>query len=99
MSTAPFTPNVIIVGGGIGGLVLAILLERAQIPYTVLERSAKLDNFGSAIGLSPNLLPLLEQLGLKDEIYKNSKKVVEGFVWDENLKVLTRIDHSGTESR
>ncbi|KAF9947740.1 hypothetical protein BGZ70_002527 [Mortierella alpina] len=32
-------------------------------------------------------------------IFKNSKKVVEGFVWDENLKVLTRIDHSGAESR
>ncbi|CAO3565414.1 unnamed protein product [Mortierella alpina] len=99
MPTAPFTPNVIIVGGGIGGLVLAILLERAQIPYTVLERSIKLDNFGSAIGLSPNLLPLLEQLGLKDVIFKNSKKVVEGFVWDEDLRVLTRIDHSGAESR
>ncbi|KAG9319893.1 hypothetical protein KVV02_003257 [Mortierella alpina] len=49
--------------------------------------------------MSPNLLPLLEQLGLKDVIFRNSMKVVEGFVWDENLKVLMRMDHSGTESR
>ncbi|KAF9953402.1 hypothetical protein BGZ70_000257 [Mortierella alpina] len=59
--------KVIIVGGGLGGLLLAILLERASIEYVVLERSpvAKMPlEGGGAISLTSQIQPLLQQLGL-----------------------------------
>lgn len=39
-------PNVLIVGAGMGGLVLALLLEKAGIPYQVYERSAEVRPLG-----------------------------------------------------
>ncbi|KAF9206978.1 hypothetical protein BGZ49_001459 [Haplosporangium sp. Z 27] len=57
-------PKVLIVGAGLGGLTLAILLEKAKIDYEIYERSTTLRPLGSGTSLSPNVLPLLEQLGL-----------------------------------
>ena len=42
-------PTVIIVGAGLGGLVLAILLERMGINYMVLERSSQFRSLGEAL--------------------------------------------------
>ncbi|KAF9191635.1 hypothetical protein BGZ50_009265 [Haplosporangium sp. Z 11] len=62
------TTNVLIAGGGLGGLVLAILLQRAGINYLILEQSVLIRPIGSIIALSPQVLPLMEQLGLLNEI-------------------------------
>lgn len=40
------TPHVIIVGAGIGGLFLAILLDKAEIPYEIFERSSSVKPLG-----------------------------------------------------
>ncbi|KAG0054780.1 hypothetical protein BGZ83_010456 [Gryganskiella cystojenkinii] len=60
-------PKVVIAGAGIGGLFLAIVLERAGIPYDIFERASEVKTFGSVMGLSANILPVLEQLGLFEE--------------------------------
>ncbi|KAF9278169.1 hypothetical protein BGZ68_008744, partial [Mortierella alpina] len=62
------TTRVLIVGGGIGGLVLAILLQRAGIDYVVLEQSVLIRPIGSVVALNAVVLPLMEQLGLLEEI-------------------------------
>ncbi|KAG0223228.1 hypothetical protein BGX31_008634 [Mortierella sp. GBA43] len=67
--------KVMIVGGGLGGLTLAILLERASIDYEVYERTTTSKAVGSATSLTPNVFPLFEQLGILDELEKISKKV------------------------
>lgn len=40
------TPHVIIVGAGVGGLFLAILLDKAGIPYEIFERSPEVKALG-----------------------------------------------------
>ncbi|KAF9947741.1 hypothetical protein BGZ70_002528 [Mortierella alpina] len=92
-------PHVLIIGGGIGGLTLSILLEHAQISYTVLERSASVRLLGSAIALGPGVLPLFEQLGLLDEIEKHSRPVSRGMVWSEKLVPIMDLDHRSTAKR
>jgi len=40
-------PHVIIVGAGIGGLTLALLLERAGVPYVALEKTSSIKPLGN----------------------------------------------------
>jgi len=40
-------PHVIIVGAGIGGLTLALLLERAGVSYVVLEKTSSIKPLGN----------------------------------------------------
>ncbi|OAQ34366.1 FAD/NAD(P)-binding domain-containing protein [Linnemannia elongata AG-77] len=68
-------PSVMIVGAGLGGLTLAILLQRAGIEYQVFEKSTEIKPFGSAIALGPNILPLFTQLGLYEEFLAIAKPV------------------------
>ena len=55
--------HVLIVGGGIGGLMLGLMLERANIGYEILERSPEHRPLGSAISLGGTVWRLFEQLG------------------------------------
>lgn len=42
-------PRVLISGGGIGGLTLAILLHKASIPFLVLEKAKEIKPLGKYI--------------------------------------------------
>lgn len=56
--------NIVIVGGGIGGLSAALALARDDHRVTVLERSDYGDTTAAGIQLSPNATRLLERLGI-----------------------------------
>ncbi|OTA87927.1 hypothetical protein M434DRAFT_80753 [Hypoxylon sp. CO27-5] len=61
--------KVIIAGGGIAGLTLAIMLERFGLDYVILEsHSAIAPQVGASIGLFPNGLRILDQLGCYESI-------------------------------
>ncbi|KAF9343933.1 hypothetical protein BGX26_005012 [Mortierella sp. AD094] len=66
------TPHVMIVGAGLAGLLLAILLDRINVPYEIYERSEEVRPVGGIMCLNANILPALEQLGLFDDIKKAS---------------------------
>lgn len=86
--------KVIIAGGGIAGLMLAALLERAHIDFVVLERgiSTTAETFGGGIVLHMLVLPLFQQLGLIQEVYRVSKAVDVISVANEQKQVLGRLD-------
>ncbi|KAG0255775.1 hypothetical protein DFQ27_006077 [Actinomortierella ambigua] len=91
--------HVLIVGAGIGGLLAAALLERANISYTVLERAKEVKALGSAIALSANILPVFEQLGIYEEFRSLSTSVLHGIVKDEAGKVVSDSDYTMLEER
>ncbi|KAF8536506.1 hypothetical protein BDD12DRAFT_748285 [Trichophaea hybrida] len=59
--------NILIVGGGIGGLTTAIALRQQGHNVTILERSSSATEFGAAIHLPPNSNGILRRLGLRAE--------------------------------
>lgn len=56
---------VLIAGGGIAGLALAIALARRGIPATVLERREEFSTEGAGIQLGPNATGALSRLGVE----------------------------------
>ncbi|KAF9397086.1 hypothetical protein BGX21_009276 [Mortierella sp. AD011] len=81
-------PEVLIVGAGICGLTLAILLEQINIPYRIFERASVVKPLGSSMVFAGNTFPVLEQLGIYEEIKKVSNPYDKGDYYDGNLNRL-----------
>jgi len=63
--------GVLIAGGGIAGLALALTLDQIGVPCTVLESVRELRPLGVGINLQPNAVRELEDLGIgEDELDK-----------------------------
>ncbi|MBI3611310.1 MAG: FAD-dependent monooxygenase [Nitrospirae bacterium] len=60
--------DVVIVGGGMGGLVLALSLARMGRTVAVVERQAKLAPYARGELLQPNGLRILDRLGLSEKL-------------------------------
>ena len=56
------TPDVIVVGGGIGGLSAAFALTRQGLTVRVLERSAEFGEVGAGLQARTELHPHLERV-------------------------------------
>ncbi|NLU69551.1 FAD-dependent monooxygenase [Streptomyces sp. HNM0574] len=62
------TRTAAVVGGGIGGLAVALRLRQAGWDVEVLERAPELPRAGTALGLWPSALRALDALGLGDAV-------------------------------
>jgi 2-polyprenyl-6-methoxyphenol hydroxylase-like FAD-dependent oxidoreductase len=60
--------DVIIAGGGIGGLTAALSLHRAGFPVRVFESVERIQALGVGINLLPHAVRELDALGLADEL-------------------------------
>lgn len=62
------TVPVLIVGGGIGGLSMALSLARNGVRVHVLERAEKFGEIGAGLQFGPNASRALDALGVYDDI-------------------------------
>lgn len=60
------TPDVIIVGGGIGGLSTALALARQGLEVRVFEAASRFGEVGAGLQLAPNCTRILHSYGLLD---------------------------------
>ncbi|KAF9967565.1 hypothetical protein BGZ70_009032 [Mortierella alpina] len=90
-------PKVLIVGAGIGGLLLAILLQRAGIDYEIFERATQVKPLGSAMVTGPNILPVFEQLGLLEQVEKISKPLKCLDIYNGSLDKLGTVEANKKE--
>jgi salicylate hydroxylase len=81
--------RVAIVGGGIGGLSLALALRERGLTAEVYERAAELTEIGAAIALSANGTREYARLGLLDELIAASTTPTELIYrhWREGTRI------------
>jgi salicylate hydroxylase len=93
-------PDVIVVGGGIGGLSAAYALTRKGLRVQVLERSAEFGEVGAGLQIAPNCTRILHAYGLLDEAKKRGVLPVNMVMKDAlDGTVLTRLDLKDMERR
>src|SRR5262245_47351961 len=83
--------QVIVVGGGIGGLSAALALSRKGIPVQVLEQAPEFKEIGAGIQLGPNVFRMFEVLGLTKEMF-HWCAFPEGLEFRDSITAETIID-------
>ncbi|MGW0769199.1 FAD-dependent oxidoreductase [Streptomyces sp. NPDC002676] len=93
-------PDVLVVGGGIGGLSTAFALARQGVRVRVLERAKEFGEAGAGLQIAPNCTRILAQYGLLDEA-RSLGVVPENMVMRDALdaRELTRLDLRDLERR
>ncbi|HEY6496565.1 MAG TPA: FAD-dependent monooxygenase [Trebonia sp.] len=62
------TVEIVVIGGGVGGLTAALALAQGGHRVQVLERASRFARSGPALRLAPNATAVLARLGLLDQV-------------------------------
>ncbi|KAG0242794.1 hypothetical protein BGW41_003470 [Actinomortierella wolfii] len=89
---APSDLHVIIAGGGVAGLSLAIMLEKGGIKYTVVERAKEAKYLGSGLALSVQTMRVYDQIGVLPDLYEVGIRMLGGIWYTQDLKEVARVD-------
>ncbi len=65
-----YKPDILIIGGGIGGLTLALSLHKRGIPCQIFEAAAEFRPLGVGINMMPHAIRVLTSLGLQSTLEK-----------------------------
>src|SRR5262252_8771191 len=84
--------QVLIVGGGIGGLTAALALAGQGIAAQVIEQAAAFKEIGAGIQLGPNVFRMFERLGLIEPIsalavFPNNLIMFDSITGDEVTRI------------
>ncbi len=79
---------VLVVGGGIGGMAVALALARAEVPSFVLEQASQFGEIGAGIQLGPNVFRMFARLGVREHIDKDAVQV-EKLIMKDSLSAET----------
>ncbi|KAF9935414.1 hypothetical protein FBU30_000012 [Linnemannia zychae] len=93
------TSQVLIVGMDVATMTLALMLELAGVDYLLLEKSDSVPIVAGGISLHPTVLPLLEQLSLRDDLLFFSQPMEQALVLNDNMEHVTTYDWSDRRVR
>lgn len=82
--------KIVIVGGGIGGLALAVALQKHGVPSVVCERAPELREIGAGLLLTPNASWVMDRLGLLEETRGCGQEVKSWHILDRGGRRLQR---------
>ena len=80
-----------IIGGGIGGLTMALTLKRNNLDFKIFEKSNEFTEVGAGIGMSSNALKIFDKLNIGSEIRKKGHLVTKTILATEKLKILKEV--------
>ena len=84
-------PQVLIVGAGPTGLVMACCLLREKVPFRLIDRRSEATQTSNALGIQSRTVELLADLGLADRFLQQGKKLSYANM-HANGKHLARLD-------
>jgi 2-polyprenyl-6-methoxyphenol hydroxylase-like FAD-dependent oxidoreductase len=82
----------VILGGGIGGLTMAIALQNKGLPVTVYESAPSFKPLGAGLGLAANAVKAYQAIGISEKVVEAGKKIKFAFVKGPNGKVISQTD-------
>src|SRR5881397_3888972 len=80
--------NCCMVGGGPGGMMLALLLARRGVAVTLLEAHLDFDRNFRGDSLHPALLEILDENGLAERLHQFRHVKLYGPLWPPTLRSL-----------
>ncbi len=93
-------PDVLVIGGGIGGLSAALALAREGIEVRLYERATEFAEVGAGLQIAPNCTRILDSYGLLDEAVQLGVRPAHMIMKDAlDASELTRVDLKDLERR
>jgi 2-polyprenyl-6-methoxyphenol hydroxylase-like FAD-dependent oxidoreductase len=89
--------KILIVGGGIGGLALALALKQRGLHARIVERAKEIRPVGAGITIQTNATTVLERLGLAALRHKAGQTLGTALLTDAQGKALTRVAHADNQ--
>ena len=89
----------IIIGGGIGGLTLAVAMQQLNLEATIYEAAPKISEVGAGILLGVNAMLVLKALGLHKKVQTAGRVMVQGRITDPKFKLLQALPFKTMEEK
>jgi 2-polyprenyl-6-methoxyphenol hydroxylase-like FAD-dependent oxidoreductase len=84
--------RIAIVGGGIGGLTLAVAMQRKGFQVTVYENAPELKPIGAGLTLAGNAVKALHEIGIGEQVLQAGKILKTLYIKNVQGKVLAKTD-------
>jgi 2-polyprenyl-6-methoxyphenol hydroxylase-like FAD-dependent oxidoreductase len=88
-----------ILGGGIGGLTLAIALQRKNINVTVYEAAPQWKPVGAGLGLAGNAVKAFREIGIDQDVLREGKVLKKVVIRSKGGKALMSTDSEAVSKR
>lgn len=88
----------LVVGGGIGGLTLAIALRQRGVDCAVFESAPAIEAIGAGIGLWPNAIRALKSLGIGDAVVAAGRPIHRGQLRETDGSLIVDSDQRWLEA-
>jgi 2-polyprenyl-6-methoxyphenol hydroxylase-like FAD-dependent oxidoreductase len=82
----------VIAGAGIGGLSLAIAMQRKGFDVVIYENATALKPLGAGLALAANAIKAFNEIGIGKEVLKAGKKLQSLQIKDQKGNVLSSVD-------
>ena len=93
ISMNDFSSHIAIIGAGISGLTLGCVLKKSGVPVIIFEKSSTASEQGAGISISPNGLRVLRNIGIENDLRRESGNPKEvRFFYNQNKLTSFPID-------